>query len=281
LFFYYFYFFIDMNYSEKFTNKHVFVTGGARGIGFEIARQFCMAGAKLSLIDNNQQNLYTAAAALTAAGAITTTYLVDISVQAEVEAAVSAADSSCPIDVLINNAGIASETPFLQIQEAEWNNILQVNLTGMFFVSQAVCRLMAARKNGVVVNMASKNGLDGEFGYAHYNASKAGVIMLTKTMAIELAQFGIRVNAVCPGYIQTPMSLAIDPPAFTEEFVDRYIPLNRPGNVEEVAPMFLFLASEESSFITGQVFVVDGGQLAGQKPGNDLLKKATIANMST
>jgi 3-oxoacyl-[acyl-carrier protein] reductase len=141
----------------------------------------------------------------------------------------------------------------------------------MFFVAQAVCRRMAVRKKGVVVNMASKNGLDGEFGYAHYNASKGGVIMLTKTMALELAHLGIRVNAVCPGYIQTPMSMEIDPPEFTENFVKQYIPMNRPGKVEEIAPLFLFLASEETSFMTGQVIVADGGQLAGQKPGGELL----------
>jgi 3-oxoacyl-[acyl-carrier protein] reductase len=132
---------------------------------------------------------------------------------------------------------------------------------------------MAERKSGVVVNMSSKNGLDGEFGYAHYNASKAGVVLLTKTMALELAHLGIRVNAVCPGYIETPMSREIDPPEFTAAFVDRYIPMNIAGTPEMIAPLFLFLASAESAFITGQVFVADGGQLAGQKPGKDLLSK--------
>ena len=97
--------------------------------------------------------------------------------------------------------------------------------------------------------------------------------MLTKTMALELAHLGIRVNAVCPGYLQTPMSMEIDSPEFVRNFVDRYIPLNRSGKVEDVAPMFLFLAGDESSFITGQVFIADGGQLAGQKPGDDLLGK--------
>jgi 3-oxoacyl-[acyl-carrier protein] reductase len=95
--------------------------------------------------------------------------------------------------------------------------------------------------------------------------------MLTKTMALELAQFGIRVNAVCPGYIQTPMSESIDSPEFTTAFVKRYIPMNRPGKPEEIAPLFLFLASEESSFITGQVMVADGGQLAGQKAADEKL----------
>ncbi len=121
--------------------------------------------------------------------------------------------------------------------------------------------------------MSSKNGLDGEFGYAHYNASKAGVIMLTKTMAIELAHIGIRVNAVCPGYIETPMSKEIDSPAFVEGFVKQFIPQNRPGTPGEIAPVFLFLASEESGFMTGQIIIVDGGQLAGQKASDELLNK--------
>ena len=168
----------------------------------------------------------------------------------------------------------AFETPFLKIEEAEWRSVIDINLTGMFFISQAVCEKMVIRKRGVVVNMGSKNSVDAEFGYAHYNASKGGVVMLTKTMALELAHHGIRVNAICPGYIQTPMSKEIDSPEFVQEFVDRYIPLNRTGKVEDIAPAFLFLASEESSFMTGQTIVIDGGQLAGQKPGDGLTSRS-------
>lgn len=261
-----------MSTKARFQGKHVLITGAARGIGFEISRQFAAEGAVLSLLDFNKENLQAATEELTKQTKVYS-YDVDVSDSSAVTSAVSKADSILPIDILINNAGIAYETPFLDIEEKEWRKIIDINLTGMFFVAQAVCRRMASRKKGVVVNMASKNGLDGEFGYAHYNASKGGVIMLTKTMALELAHVGIRVNAVSPGYIQTPMSKEIDPPEFTENFVRQYIPLNRPGTVEEVAPLFLFLASEESSFITGQIFIADGGQLAGQKPGQDLLLK--------
>jgi len=133
-----------------------------------------------------------------------------------------------------------------------------------------VCRRMAARRRGVVLNMSSKNGLDGESGYAHYNATKGGVVMLTKTMALELAPLGIRANAVAPGYLQTPMSMEIDSPEFVRDFVERYIPLGRPGAIADVTGLFLFLASPEASWITGQVFVIDGGQLAGQKPSREL-----------
>jgi len=252
---------------DRFTGKHVFITGAARGIGFEIARQFALEGAKLSIADNHAQNLLKAREQLMSLQSQVAAYVVDVSVRQQVVETVSEAEKDQPIDILINNAGIASETPFLDISEQEWSRILAVNLSGMFWVAQAVSRGMAARRKGVIVNMGSKNGLDGEVGYAHYNASKGGVIMLTKTMALELAHLGIRVNAVCPGYIQTPMSLEIDSQEFTESFVNRYIPMNRPGKVEEVAPLFLFLASEASSFVTGQILIADGGQLAGQKPG--------------
>ena len=265
-----------MEKNKCFTDKHVLITGGARGIGFEIGRQFAAEGAVLSLLDYNKENLMAATKNFADNGALVYSYPIDISNKQQVTDTIAKADAIKPIDVLINNAGIAAETPFLNIEEEEWNNIININLTGMFYVAQSVCRLMARRGKGVVVNMASKNGLDGEFGYAHYNASKGGVIMLTKTMALELAHLGIRVNAVCPGYIQTPMSMEIDPPEFTENFVQQYIPLNRPGKVEEVAPLFLFLASEESSFMTGQILIADGGQLAGQKPGMALLGKIKL-----
>lgn len=250
---------------NRFINKHVLITGGARGIGFEIARQFAEEGALISIFDYNKENLQKATEILSQTTKRVYTYPVDISIKNDVSEAVASVEKIAPIDVLINNAGIASETPFLEIEEQEWRKIMDINITGMFFVSQAVCRHMAKRKSGVVVNMASKNGLDGEAGYAHYNASKGGVVMLTKTMAIELAHLGIRVNAVCPGYISTPMSMEIDSPEFAANFADRYIPLNRTGTVDEVAPAFLFLASNESSFMTGQTIVIDGGQLAGQK----------------
>ena len=254
------------------------ITGAARGIGFEIARQFAQEGAVLSLLDFHAENLQQATASLQALGAVVYAYPTDVSMRQQVIETINQADAIQAIDVLINNAGIAHETPFLDIEEKEWQQIIDINLTGMFFVAQSVCQKMAVRKKGVVVNMGSKNGLDGEFGYAHYNASKGGVIMLTKTIALELAHLNIRVNAVCPGYIQTPMSMEIDSPEFVQDFVHQYIPLNRAGKVEEVAPFFLFLASDESSFMTGQVIIVDGGQLAGQKPGKALIETSAKIN---
>lgn len=258
---------------SRFTGKHVVVTGGGRGIGFEIARQFGREGARLSIFDSAKDLLDDATQKFKSEGFEVHPFHVDVSRRAEVVEAVDAAENIAPIDVLINNAGVAYETPFLNIEEAEWRKILDINLTGIFFVAQAVCKYMAKRKKGVVLNMASKNGMAGEFGYTHYDSSKGGIIMLTRTMSLELAHLGIRVNAVCPGYLVTPMSAEIDSPEFVANFVDRYIPLNRHGKVEDVAPMFLFLASDDASFITGQTFVIDGGQLAGQKAGDELLAK--------
>lgn len=258
---------------NEFLGKHVLVTGGARGLGFEIARQFAAAGAAVQLFDVDEPLLARATAQIRQEGGEVFPARVDVRRREEVEQAVAAAESRAAIDILVNNAGIARETAFLQIDEREWRELLDVNLTGMFFVAQAVCRAMAARRRGVVLNMASKNGLVGEAGYAHYNASKGGVIMLTKTMALELAPLGIRVNAICPGYIETPMSREIDPPEFVRDFVDRYIPLGRAGTVADVAPAFRFLAGEGAGFITGQVLVLDGGQLAGQKASGELLAR--------
>jgi 3-oxoacyl-[acyl-carrier protein] reductase len=259
---------------KRFAGKHVLVTGAARGIGLGIAQAFGGEGARLTLFDVHEENLDAARASVTAAGASeVVTSLVDVSDRSRVFAEVESADKRAPLDVLVNNAGIAEEEGFLDISEESWKRILDVNLTGMFHVAQAVCRKMVDRRRGVVLNMASKNSLDGEMGYAHYNSSKGGVAMLTKTMALELAHVGIRVNAVAPGYLQTPMSIEIDSPEFVRDFVDRYIPIGRPGAVDDVTGLFLFLASDEAAWTTGQIFVIDGGQLAGQKPGKELLDR--------
>ncbi len=267
---------------NRFTGKHVIVTGGAMSIGFEIASQFCREGAMVSIFDNNKEALDTAVSKLRSdepssardlpvRGSSVNSFHLDVSVQQEVVEAVDAAEAIAPIDILVNNAGICMVTPFLNIDAAEWHKTLDINLSGAFYTAQRACRHMMKRKKGVVLNMSSKNGLDGEFGHAHYNSSKAGLILLTKTIAIELAHLGIRANAVCPGYVRTAINYEVDSDEFVAEFADRYIPKNRVGKVTDIAPLFLFLASDEAEYITGQTFVIDGGQLAGQKPWKELL----------
>jgi len=183
---------------------------------------------------------------------------------------VKKADALQPIDVLINNAGIASETPFLNIPEDEWKNIIDINLTGSFYVAQAVSQRMALRKRGVVINMSSKNGLDGEFGYAHYNASKGGIIMLSKTMALELAHLGIRVNAVCPGYTDTELTdSAVDnivnalgkTATEARAMLVGIIPRGVMTTPNEVAAAVAWLCAPGSGAITGIALPVAGGEV--------------------
>jgi NAD(P)-dependent dehydrogenase (short-subunit alcohol dehydrogenase family) len=165
------------------------------------------------------------------------------------------------LDVLINNAGISIRHSFLEITAEEWRRVLAVNLNGAFYVAQEAARRMMAGGGGVILNMGSTNGLAGYPFYADYNASKAGVIELTRSMALELAP-AIRVNAVCPGFILTPMQAAEYTVDQQRTFAGK-VPLGRLGRPEDVAALFAFLASDDAAFITGQAFVIDGGEIAG------------------
>jgi NAD(P)-dependent dehydrogenase (short-subunit alcohol dehydrogenase family) len=169
------------------------------------------------------------------------------------------------LDVLINNAGISLRHRFVDITTQEWQEVIDVNLNGVFFVAQQAARRMLAGGDrpagGVILNMGSTNGLMGYPYYADYNASKAGVIELTRSMALERAPT-VRVNAVCPGFILTPMQEAEYTPEMRQAFTAK-IPLNRLGRPEDVAALFAFLASDDAAFITGQSFVIDGGEIAG------------------
>lgn len=244
--------------------KVVFATGAARGLCKAIVARYLRDGANVLAFDYHAENLHAAAQSWDAGDRVLT-WVGDVRDRAEIQAAVDAAVARWGrIDVLANVAGVAREDHFLEITPEEWQRIIDINLTGVFNVAQIIARQMAQQPGGgVIINMASKNGLTGEVKYAHYNASKGGVVMLTKTMALDLADNNIRVNAVAPGYIHTPMADEIDPPEFMDFYKDRLIPLNRLGTPEDVAGAFAFLASDDAQFMTGHTLVIDGGQTAG------------------
>jgi NAD(P)-dependent dehydrogenase (short-subunit alcohol dehydrogenase family) len=164
------------------------------------------------------------------------------------------------VDVLIANAGISIRQPFLEISEADWRRVLDVNLTGVFFCAQQAARRMVAGDGGTILFTASTNGLTGHPLYADYNASKAGVILLARTLALELAP-SVRVNAVCPGYVLTPMQKSEYTPEMLAE-VDASIPIGRHAAPEEIAALYAFLASDEGAYFTGAVLTMDGGEIA-------------------
>jgi NAD(P)-dependent dehydrogenase (short-subunit alcohol dehydrogenase family) len=165
------------------------------------------------------------------------------------------------VDVLVNNAGISIRHNFLDITPQEWDKVIAVNLTGVFYVAQTAARHMWERGSGVILQTASTNGLVGQPYYADYNATKAGVIELTKSMALELAP-KVRVCAVAPGYVLTPMQRAEYTHEMLEE-LNRKIPLGRHAQPEEIAALFAFLASDDAAYMTGQVYTIDGAETAG------------------
>ncbi|WP_433514549.1 SDR family NAD(P)-dependent oxidoreductase [Nonomuraea sp. CA-143628] len=246
--------------------KRVLISGGSSGIGAATARRFLEEGARVILGGLDEAEVDQAVTELAPLGEVHG-LAGDISSEGDVARLVDGAISALGgIDVLINNAGIAWREPFLEITPDHWDRIVSVNLRGMFLVAQAVARHLVARgTGGVILNMSSTNGLGGEADYAHYNASKGGVLLLAKTMAVELGKHGIRVNSLCPGYIKTPLNSTISA-GLADDFVSAYerdhIPLGRAGLAEEVAAGYAFLASDDAAFIHGTELVIDGGQLA-------------------
>lgn len=248
----------------RLENKRVIVTGGARGIGHAIADRFLREGAQVLVLDKKAEELNTRLHEWTSRGLAVHAIPVDLeSLPALETAAYQAIRQLNGADILINNAGIAIREPFLEISQHHWETVLNVNLHAMFRLSQIVSKAMVSQgKGGSIVNMASKNGLFSSAKLAHYNASKGGVILLTQSMAVELAAYNIRVNAVAPGFIKTPLAEELKQKEAVSQLAFTRTPMGREGTVEEVANAFLFLASDEASYITGTTLLVDGGHLA-------------------
>jgi meso-butanediol dehydrogenase / (S,S)-butanediol dehydrogenase / diacetyl reductase len=238
--------------------KRVVVTGGTSGIGEATSRRFLDEGARVVALAVGEDEVATAQERIPGLEAALRCDVADADAVAGAFAQVD--ELLGGVDVLVANAGISIRKPFLEIEEADWQRVLDVNLSGVFHCAQQAARRMVDAGGGVVLMTASTNGLTGHPFYADYNASKAGVILLARTMALELAPT-VRVNAICPGYVLTPMQRA----EYTDEMlaeVNAGIPLGRHAAPEEIASLFAFLASDDGSYFTGAVLSIDGGETA-------------------
>ncbi|MGE5484820.1 MAG: SDR family NAD(P)-dependent oxidoreductase [Ignavibacteriales bacterium] len=243
---------------EDLSGKRVVVTGGTSGIGLATARRFIREGSRVVVIDIDEKAIAGAKATIPG---LTRGVKADVSSPSEVAEAFRVVDESMGgVDVLVSNAGISVRKPFLEIEYEQWSRVLGVNLGGMFLCAKEAIRRMLPQRSGVILFTASTNGMEAHPLYADYNASKAGVILLARTIALEFAPW-IRANAVCPGYVLTPMQKAEYTPEMLEQ-VNQGIPLKRHADPEEVAALFAFLASSEAAYITGQHYPIDGGETA-------------------
>lgn len=234
------------------------VTGGAQGIGAAIAERLAAEGASVAVIDINLEKARETAERLRGAGVEAEAYQVDVAAAEAVKAVVAEVVKRFGrVDILVNNAGITRDGLLLTLSEQDWDLVLAVNLKSVFNFTKAVARQMIKQKSGAIVNVSSVVGLMGNPGQINYSASKAGVIGVTKSSAKELASRNIRVNAVCPGYIETAMTAKLEEKARTA-LID-HIPAKRLGQPADVANAVLFLVSELGSYVTGETVRVDGG----------------------
>lgn len=237
------------------SGKNALVTGSTRGIGRAIAEAFAKSGARVAVVGRDQQRADEAAAAI---GNGARGFAADVTETATVAKLIDDVEKAFgSIDILVNNAGITRDNIVMRLKDEDWDMVQNANLRGAFAAIRSVSRGMMKKRNGRIINVASIVGLIGNKGQANYAASKAGLIALTKTVAKELGSRNILVNAVAPGFIETEMTAAMTPEA--REALGKQIALERLGTVNDVAAMVTFLASDLAGYITGQVFVVDGG----------------------
>jgi len=244
----------------RLKDKVALVTGGGRGIGKAIVLALAKEGADIVTCDINLENLKEVASEVEKLGRKVLILKADVSKMGEVEEMVKKAlDKFTKIDILVNNAGITRDNLILRMSEEEWDQVLDINLKGTFNCLKTVTRPMMKARSGRIINIASVVGIMGNPGQANYAASKAGIIGLTKSAAKELASRGINVNAIAPGFIKTRMTEALDDEV--KERLTSQIPLKRLGETTDVANLVVFLASNDASYITGEVVKIDGGML--------------------
>jgi 3-hydroxybutyrate dehydrogenase len=254
-------------------NKSVMITGAASGIGYAIGKEFAMQGAKVMLIDMNQEKLTEAVASLKELGYMASGCICDVTNEDEINKAIDrTVEDFGRLDILINNAGMQYVAQIEEFPTATYEKMIKIMLVGPFIAIKHALPLMKKQGNGRIINMASINGLIGFAGKAAYNSAKHGLIGLTKVAALEAAEHGITVNAICPGYVDTPLvrnqlqdlattrNVALD--QVLEEVIYPLVPQKRLLEVEEIANYALFLAGDKAKGITGQAVVLDGGYTA-------------------
>jgi len=241
-------------------DKAAIITGGARGIGRAISTLFAQNGADIAICDVNADVMRSTQQEIEALGREVLTGVVDVTRFDQVESFVQKTlDKFKKIDILVNNAGITKDALLIRMSEPDWDMVLNVNLKGAFNCTRAVSKIMMKQRDGRIVNMASIIGIMGNPGQVNYAASKGGLIALTKSVAKELASRNIRVNAIAPGFIETDMTSKLS--ADVKDEMLKHIPLGKFGTVQDVANLALFLAGDNSSYLTGQVIQVDGGMV--------------------
>src|ERR1700761_8975657 len=254
------------NGQPRFKDQVALVVGAAHGIGKAIAARLGREGASVVIADVERDAMESTLNEMRGEGSVARGIACDVRDPAQVEAAVKfAVDWQGRIDILMYIAGVASAIPFIDLDVATWDNTLDINLRGAFLSAKAVLPHMVAKKSGKLVFMASTNSWDGEPQLAHYNASKSGLFLLSKTLAREYGKFGIRSNAIGPGLIKTRLSAPVlNDPLFLAKYDSEngVIPMGRMGTPEDVAGPALFLASDDAGYVSGVLLFVDGGQLA-------------------
>jgi NAD(P)-dependent dehydrogenase (short-subunit alcohol dehydrogenase family) len=252
----------------RLEGRIAFITGAASGIGAACATRFAAEGA--AVVGADVQRPVDTAAWEAVEGAAGGLFLADVDVrdEAAVTAAVARAEQRFGrIDVLVNSAGVGGGGLPHELEEAEWDRIVDINLKGCFLVTKHALPGMLARRSGSIIHVASVEGLEGSATSVAYNASKGGVVLLTKSMAVNYAREGIRVNCLCPGLIDTPLTAVLQQPElrYLHDQMRSWHAMDRAGRPEEVAAAALFLASDDASFVTGHALVVDGGWTAGRR----------------
>jgi len=245
------------------TGKYAFVTGASRGIGRNVAVSLARAGADVALVGRDSAALDQTLRAVTGLGRRALALQADVTNAASVEAAVVAACKEFgKIDILVCNAGVQKLKPFLDMAPEDWRGLIATNLEGAIVTMQSVGRRMVAQKSGAIIAMASVYSFIGAPGNSIYCLTKGGLSQLSKALAVEWARYNVRVNAICPGWIETDLT---KPYMQDQKVIDaglRQIPLRRFGKPEDIGPLAVYLASDEASFVTGQAYVIDGGQIA-------------------